>query len=47
MNEQEVREEEQVRILAYLKTLLEVNPKASLASTIDLIETTDLREVKE
>jgi len=37
-----VREEEQKRILEYLKSLLEVNPKASLASTIDLIETTNL-----
>lgn len=33
--------EEQKRILNYLKSLLEVNPKASLAATIDLIETTD------
>ena len=36
-----VRYEEQIRILKYLKALLEVNPKASLAATIDLIETTN------
>ena len=32
--------EERERLLNYLKGLLESTPKASLASTIDLIETT-------
>jgi len=36
-----IRKEENIRMLTYLKSLLEVNPKASLESTIDLIETTN------
>lgn len=37
------KQEEQARLLRYLKSLLKVNPKASLAATIDLMETTGER----
>ena len=36
-----IKREEQERILNYLKALLKSHPKASLAATIDLIETTN------
>jgi len=36
-----IRKDEQTRLLKYLKSLLGTTPKASLAATIDLIETTD------
>ena len=36
-----IKKEEQERIMNYLKSLLKCNPKASLAATIDLIETTN------
>ena len=41
--EGELRKERQ-RLLDYLKSLQRSNPKASLAATIDLIETTDLEK---
>ena len=36
-----IKKQEQNRVLKYLRGLLELNPKASLAATIDLIETTN------
>lgn len=36
-----IKKQEQNRLLIFLKGLLELNPKASLEATIDLIETTD------
>ena len=41
---EQAKREEQKRILSYLKHLLILNPKTSLAETIDLIESTKPEE---
>jgi len=40
----QAKREDEKRILSYLKHLLILNPKISLAATIDLIETTKPEE---